>query len=359
MGYQSSDIEFALIGHQDCWKKITGFVDFLCNGRRSLSQEKVSEVYSFIPPRMVFNIEIQSITGQKAKGCYIETFISPDELGLRHWKKNVIKVREAAACARKLNANIATLGGFTSIVLEGRDDTLNNGSSTRFTTGNSLTAAFIVKSLEKACLKFDKRLENQQLLVIGATGDIGSACVQYFSGKVKKLLLCARQHVTLEDLEKNLQQKGFQAEASTDVTKLLPQADLIIAIASSTIQNFLPSLCKKDVIICDAGYPKNLVFDLGGAFSDRLFCGGMGHVQGGYQFMPSIHHDFYDFPVKDVGHGCLQEAVILAFEKIYTPYSTGRGNITPEKIETIYTLAQKHGITEAPFFNPITAWQEG
>ena len=356
MGNQSPHIDFALIGHQDCWEKITGFVDFLSNGRRRLPAEKVSEVYSFIPPRMVFDIEIQSITGQKVNGCYIETFISPDELGARHWKKNVIKVREAAACAAKLKANIAALGGFTSIVLEGRNDTLNNASVTKFTTGNSLTAAFIVKSLEKACMKFDKQLEKQHLLIIGATGDIGSACVQYFSGKVKKLLLCARQDVTLRELEKKLTGKGFQGEASTDVTRLLPEADLIIAIASSGIQNFHGSLCKKDVIICDAGYPKNLAFDPGCILKERLYCGGMGHIKGGYQFTPSIHHDFYGFPVKDVAHGCMLEGVILALEKLYVPFSSGRGNITPGKIELIYSLAEKHGITEAPFFNPVNAW---
>lgn len=356
MGYQPADIDFALIGHQDCWKKITGFVDYLSNGRRLLSAQKISEVYSFIPPRMVFDVEIQSITGQRAKGCYIETFISPDELELKYWKKNVIKVKEAAACARKLNANIATLGGFTSIVLEGRNDSLNDESSTKFTTGNSLTAAFIVKSLEKTCLKFEKQLEKQQLLVIGATGDIGSACVQYFSGKVKNLLLCARQNVTLQRVEIKLKENGLQVQASTDVRAFLPQADLIIAITSSTIQNFHPSLCKKDVIICDAGYPKNLVFELADTFKDRLFCGGMGVIKGGYQFTPSIHHDFYDFPVKDVGHGCMLEGLILALEKLYIPFSTGRGNITPDKIELIYSLAQKHGITEAPFFNPINAW---
>jgi predicted amino acid dehydrogenase len=111
-----------------------------------------------------------------------------------------------------------------------------------------------------------------------------------FFGKVKKLLLCARQHVTLQQLERKLKNDGLQAQASTDIQTLLPQADLIIAIASSTIQNFHPALCKKDAIICDAGYPKNLAIDLGGIFKERLFCGGMGHVQGGYQLKPSIHH---------------------------------------------------------------------
>lgn len=356
MGSQSSHIDFALIGHQDNWKKITGFIDFLTKGKRKLTEAQASEVYSFIPPRAVFDIEVWSVNGQSVKGSYIETFISPDELGLRYWKKNMLKVKEAAVCARQLNAAVATLGGFTSIVLEGRDDTLNDGSYTKFTTGNTLTAAFIVRNLEKACQRYNKELRDQQLLVIGATGDIGSACIQYFSGKVKKLLLCARQQVILDALTGKLHAQGIHAEASTDLRRLLPQADLVIAIASSTIENFDPAICKKDIIICDAGYPKNLVFDLKGHFADRLFCGGMGQVLGGYSFTPEIHHEFYHFPVECVGHGCLQEALILAFENMHEPFSTGKGNITLEKMEHIYALAAKHGITEAPLFNPLARW---
>ncbi|MBV9987015.1 MAG: hypothetical protein JO301_05015 [Chitinophagaceae bacterium] len=356
MGSQSSHIDFALIGHQDSWKKITGFIEFLTKGKRKLTESQAAEVYSFIPPRAVFDIEVRSITGQTVRGSYIETFISPDELGLRYWKRNMFKVQEAAACARQLNAAVATLGGFTSIVLEGRDDSLNDGSYTKFTTGNTLTAAFIVRNLEKACRRFGKELGDQQLLVIGATGDIGSACLEYFSRKVKKVLLCARQQVILDALAAKLQRQGIAAQASTDIRQLLPQADLVIAIASSTIENFVPELCKKDIIICDAGYPKNLVFDLKGYFSDRLFSGGMGQVQGGYSFTPEIHHSFYHFPVECVGHGCLQEAVILAFENMHEPFSTGKGNITLEKMDRIYALANKHGIRESPLFNPLMAW---
>ena len=127
-------------------------------------------------------------------------------------------------------------------------------------------------------------------------------------------------------------------------------------IASSTIENFHPALCKEDVIICDAGYPKNLIADIGEAFAERLFCGGMGYVGAGFNFTPGIHHQLYDFPVANIGHGCLLEAVILALEKNYLPYSTGKGNITVEKMEWIYSVAQKHGITEAPFFNPLHIW---
>jgi predicted amino acid dehydrogenase len=357
MDHQSSDIEFALIGHQDSWKKITSFVDYLSINKQPLTAEKIAEVYSFIPPRKLFDIEVHSITGQTSKGCYIESFISPAELGLRHWKKNLQKVKEAANCARRTGARIAGLGGFTSIVLEGRDHSLNENSITMFTTGNTLTAAFIVKAIEKACRWINKDIKEQKVLVIGATGDIGSACVRYFAGKVNELLLCARQATALEMLKEDLSNNGCTSKASTDLTSLLPEADIIIAIASSTIEDFHSALCKEDVIICDGGYPKNLVVNFD-AFSARLFCGGMGTVTGGFHFTPAIHHSLYDFPVPNTGHACLLEAVILAFEENHIPYSTGKGKITIEKMEWIYAAAQKHGITEAPFFNPLNVWSK-
>ncbi len=106
-----------------------------------------------------------------------------------------------------------------------------------------------------------------------------------------------------------------------------------------------------------AGYPKNLGCKFPGHLNDRMFCGGMGIVNGGYHFTPDFHDNIYDFPDRNIGHGCLLEAVVLALEDKKLAYSTGKGNITPGKIEAIYEMAQKHGITEAPFFNANGLWQ--
>lgn len=358
MDSPTSDVEFALIGHQDSWQKISGFVNLLRNNSNGLEvpKEKIAEIYSYFPPRAIFDIEVRSLTGKIARGKYIETFISPDELTIKHWKNNIAKVKNAAECATKLKAGITTLGGFTSIVLEGRVDMLNGNSITKFTTGNTLTAAFIVKSLEKACMHFNKQLKKQNVLIIGSTGDIGSACVRYFSNKVNKLLLCARQQNLLLQQEKQLLENKISAKASVDVNTLLPHADIIIAIASSIIEDFKSGLCKKEVIICDAGYPKNLIFNLSEDLNERLFCGGMGIVTGGYDFIPGFHHDLYNFPIKNIGHGCLLEAVVLALENKRVAFSTGKGNISPENIEIMYAMAQHHGITEAPFFNTNRVW---
>jgi predicted amino acid dehydrogenase len=305
----------------------------------------------------LFDIEVSSTTGKLVKGCYVETFISPDELMFRYWKINTEKVRDAAKLARLDGVGIAALGGFTSIVLEGKDNSLNENSTTKFTTGNTLTAAFIVKGIEKACLRFGKKLSDQNILVIGATGDIGSGCVHYFASKVAKLLLCARQSPALKELAAKLQRDGQAVAASINVNELLPEADLIIAIANSTIDNFDSTLCKEDVIICDAGYPKNLIYRLEQPLTDRLISGGMGFISGEYVCRPNIMDRMYEFPLKKIGHGCLLEAIVLSFCDQYIPFSTGKGNITKEKIELIYAMAQQHGILLAPFFNEKKVWE--
>jgi hypothetical protein len=48
--------------------------------------------------------------------------------------------------------------------------------------------------------------------------------------------------------------------------------------------------------------------------------------------------------------------MVLAFEKIYQPYSSGRGNITVERMNEIEALALKHGIVRAPFYNAKGLW---
>ena len=47
-------------------------------------------------------------------------------------------------------------------------------------------------------------LKGKNVLIIGATGDIGLACTHYLKSKVKKLLLCARNNIRLDKLSQEL-----------------------------------------------------------------------------------------------------------------------------------------------------------
>jgi fatty aldehyde-generating acyl-ACP reductase len=315
---------------------------------KHLSEAQVQEVFQFIPPRNVFNVKLKSENNSEINGVYIESFIEPGKLGFQNLRSNINKVRNAMECARRLGAKIVTLGGFTSIVLEGNIPSCSN-YETRFSTGNTLTAAFIIKGIEKAAEKFNIDLRSSNLLIIGATGDIGHACAGYFKGKMKKLLLSARNVSLLEKLANELISQNIEVAYSTTLEELIPEADIVLSVASSfdiKIRNY-----KKGVLICDAGYPKN--FEAGIEYNKdvNLFHGGMGQVINGYEFIPDYSKSFYKFPVENVLHGCILEVMVLAFEKIYEPYSHGRGNITVEAINKIFNLGLKHGITLAPLYN--------
>lgn len=349
MDHQSSGVSFALIGHQDNWDKVIRFVNSLrITGKNSLlSLEKIKEVFGFIPPRKLFDIETWSPITGRVRGMYIETFISPDEIDAKHLHLNLKKVKEACDYAIGCGANIVSLGGFTSIVLESTATALQQSGVTYFTTGNSLTAAFIVKSIEKICVLRKQSLANSNLLIVGSTGDIGSACAQYFSGSVKQLLFCARQPGPLKKQKEIYEQKGISVNASIDINELLPNADIVICVASSLIEGANFDLLPPAAIICDAGYPKNISLPPSKLKGRIIFSGGMGSVKGGYEFTPDHKKDIYDFPGENIVHGCLLESMVLAMEQKPVAYSTGRGNISITAMNEIFNLCTKHEIEPA------------
>jgi fatty aldehyde-generating acyl-ACP reductase len=357
MGSESSGVDYAAIGHQDSWRQVVEFINAIRDtDKEALALEQIQEIFTWIPPRVVFRIDAHSILAdQVAHGVYIETFIPPEQLNSGTNAALMKKVKLAAACAEREGVRIASLGGFTSIVLEGNTSLLPTSGITTFTTGNTLTAALIAKGVEKACDLHGIELRNSKLLVIGSTGDIGSACVRYFSGKVDTLLLNARKEKILLEQHTRLMQEGQNSVYDKELVNLLPLADIIISVASTPAPLFQMNACMPHTLICDAGYPKNIIAD-GAGQRDRLWNGGMGQLQGGYEFKPETALAFYQYPAPHVSHGCLIEAMVLAWEKRYEPFSSGRGQITTARMDELWSMAQKHGVGIAPFFNHDGLW---
>lgn len=347
-------LDFAAIGHQDSWKNIKLFV----NGIRGMDYEelpvsKIKDIFGYIPPRSVFKMKVRSKNGTEINGVYIETFIDPDKLDPRYVRKNINKLGEAIEVAQKLNTRIIALGGFTSIILEGNMNAYTKGTI-NLTTGNTLTSAYILKGIEKAANKLNLNIKDSNLLVLGATGDIGMACTNYLKDKVKRLLLCARNEKRLKNLSVKLTNQNFNVIYNTSVNVLAPEADIVISVASSS--NIEIKKCKKNVLICDAGYPKNIDQKIEESNHVFLFHGGMGQIQKGFDFQPDYSSHFYNYPAPNIGHGCILEAIVLAFEKRYENFSVGKGNIKKDKIDEIYMLALKHGLELAPFYNRQGLW---
>jgi fatty aldehyde-generating acyl-ACP reductase len=348
---------FAALGHQESWSQIAVLVHALRTpARPPLTDAELREIVPWIPPRTVSRVNVAAAPhAMPVPGIYIETFITPDELALRPTRRVLEKVRDGIRAAGRERVRLATLGGFTSILLEATVAESEGGLA--LTTGNTLTAALIVRGVERAVGLLGRRLETESLLVIGATGDVGSACARYFAGRMRRLLLAARSQERLE--RETAQLRAFGAvEASTDVSELLGQSTIVIAAASTPEPTFALEACPPGAIVCDAGYPKNI---RAAPYEDgrrRLFWGGMGILNGGMKSHDGVLEQFYRFPVANAVHGCMLEGMVLAIAGRFEPFSTGRGRITPGRVEEMWRLAGECGVSLAPLFDATGPWPE-
>src|SRR3977135_2538316 len=152
-------VDFALIGHQESWRAAADVLAVLRGPERTpLPEDEIKDILPWIPPRAVCHVDVGSIIrtksgGARARGLYIDSFIPPDRLETAYVHENIARVRKAAACAINAGAKIVSLGGFSSILIEGNFDQLPERNDTVFTTGNTLTVGFIVacRALRMVC----------------------------------------------------------------------------------------------------------------------------------------------------------------------------------------------------------------
>jgi predicted amino acid dehydrogenase len=266
------------------------------------------------------------------------------------WGENEVvrKVVKAARLAERLNANIVALGGFASIAGdEGRE--VSNHLKVPVTSGNSYTAAMVLRGMRQAAALVGVALSDSTVAIIGATGDIGSACARVLANEAKQLNLAARNERKLNEFSTVLRQAG---RASIRVDKYIRDtvrdADLILSATSSITTLIEADDVKSGAIICDVAIPHNVAASLLRSRSDVLaFEGGLAKLPNG-----SIGHTGRATYLSDDGetvYGCLAEAIILALEDRNESYSLGRGYITPSRINEIEVMGDRHGFELARF----------
>ena len=345
-------LDFALIAHQESWRAAGDVLAVLRGpGLVPIPDEDLKDIFPWIPPRPVCHIEVASVLGHSTHGIYIESFIPPDRLGLENKRENLGRVVDAAACAIQAEARIVSLGGFSSILLEGDSDLLPPRRNTAFTTGNTLTVAFIVQGIQKLCALQGKEMSEATLLIVGATGDVGSGCARCLAPLVHRIVLNARNLNRLRALAEELTFAGGPiVDIATDLQETAVQSDIVICVASLESPSLLLGHLAPHAIVCDAGYPKNLA-PVEALQDCTVFYGGLGQVTGGMTFVPDVHSVLHSHPFPHVGQGCMLEGMVLALEGRFEPFSQGRGFITPERVQEIESMAARHGIRLAPFYN--------
>jgi predicted amino acid dehydrogenase len=343
--------DFALIAHFETWDRAAAAISLLRGPELPpIAPEDIRDILPWIPPRTASRVTVGSSQGFQVHGVYIDSFIPPDRLDRRFLRENLARVLDAARYAIREGARIATLGGFSSILLEGKTDLLPSHPETAFTTGNTLTVALVVKGVERALALAGRDLAASNILIVGASGDVGSGCARCLAPRVSQLLLCARNPERLSRIASEFASLGSRVTADTELHRLSRNADLVICAASLPAGDLLLDALPQGSIVCDAGYPRNLSAHFA-QHGCPVFYGGLGHASGGIHLDPDLLGIVYPYALANLAHGCLLEGVVLAMDRRFEPFSQGRGLITPQRVDEMWRMARRHGIGLPPLFN--------
>src|SRR5207244_3625762 len=211
---------------------------------------------------------------------------------------------------------------------------------------------------KKICALEGRNLRRSTLLIVGATGDVGSGCARCLAPIVSRVLLSARNVERLRRLAAELQADGVRVEIAADLQRFSAEADVVICAASLASSSLLLGRIAPHALVCDAGYPKNLS-PRAEMLGVTVFFGGLGQITGGMKFAPDFRGVLNRHPFPDVVHGCLLEGMALALEHRFEAFSQGRGFITQERVDEIGKIRARHGIYLATLYTAIGPLEDG
>jgi fatty aldehyde-generating acyl-ACP reductase len=242
-------------------------------------------------------------------------------------KKVIEKIDAALEIASSAHCTVAAMGGFTSIVLQGQEQNFSEKHRLRITSGNSLTAAIIIKSIETIAEKFGIDLALATIAIVGASGDIGSACMGYLCTRAKRLFVTGRSIPALEEaVERHRAYRKSDIVITSDNRKAIENSRICIFVTSSYDYLFSAKDFKPGTVVCDASAPLNVKVE--GALREDVFL-----YHGGIASIPFPIDAGFDIglPSAYAFYGCQLEGLLLGLYPDL-PCSWGRGNISREKL---------------------------
>lgn len=158
------------------------------------------------------------------------------------------------------------------------------------------------------------------------------------------MTLVARDDSKLEGLAQQiLAETGLVCPITRDARKALRQADIIIAVTSSTQAVIEPEDLKPGSVVVDVARPRDVSPRVAEVRDDVLVIeGGLVEVPGDVDFGFN-----FGYP-PGLALACMAETMMLALEGRFEDYTLGR-NLTLEQVEETGRMAKKHGFRLAGF----------
>jgi predicted amino acid dehydrogenase len=251
----------------------------------------------------------------------------------------------AAETARKLGAQVMGLGAFTKVVGDA-GVTVAKQAPLPITTGNSYSASGALWAAHEALMQLGlTELDDQgrirgKVMVVGASGAIGSVCARLLALSSDELWLVSPESAKLLSLKHDIERGNPRAEIHVAATpnEHLGDMDLIVTATSGAGKRVLDIMAvKPGCVITDVARPLDLSAEDVAKRPDVLV------VESGEIQLPG------EVKMKNIGlptgvaYACMAETVVLALEGRYETFTVGR-NIEWEKVKEIYKLGLKHGM---------------
>jgi len=306
----------------------------------------IEKIMEWMPAYVAAHITgVRAPDGRETEGWFVAANFMPEPMLALPRETVYAKILDAIGLGAELGAEIVGLGAFTGVVGDA-GITLAERSPIPVTTGNSLTIAAGVKSLLRGAREMEISLRSSTAVVIGATGSIGSACVELIAPHVARVVLVARNRTRLENFAASLRGRvPCELSLSTDVRVAVPLGDVVLTATSSTQELVEPSDLRTGAVVCELSLPHDVGRRVALERPDVLVTeGGNMRVPGTPRFA-RVREPGRDFDLglpRRTALACMSETMVLALEERRENYTLGRG-IDLAKVREIDALASRAG----------------
>jgi fatty aldehyde-generating acyl-ACP reductase len=310
----------------------------------------IEKILEWMPAYAAVHVTgVRAPDGRETEGWFVAANFMPDRMLEAPREKVYEKILRAIDIGVELGAEVAGLGAFTGVVGDA-GVTIAERSPIPVTTGNSLTIAAGVQSLLRGAREMDVALPRATAVVIGATGSIGSACVELIAPHVEHVVLVARNLTRLRNFHASVAGRlPCGASYTTDVREAVPRGQLVLTATSSTQEIVEPEDLQTGAVVCELSLPHDVGRRVARERPDVLVTeGGNMHVPGTPRFErvrePGTEFDLGLPPATALA--CMSETMVLALEERPECFTLGRG-IDVAKVREMAALAGRNGFTLA------------
>jgi fatty aldehyde-generating acyl-ACP reductase len=296
-----------------------------------------------MPPFKVSDITgVQSAHAQTS-GYFVSCPLTSKQMVTLPEAQVIGKIIKAGKVAEKLGAKVVGLGAMTSVVGDA-GITVAKNLNIAVTTGNSYTVATALQGTQMAAQLMGLDITRAEVLVVGATGSIGSVCARILARDARFLTLMARDKNKLDHLASRIMREtGLAARVTSDIKRAVQKADIIITVTGSADAVIDVMDLKPGAVVCDVARPRDVSKRCAELRDDVLV------IEGGVVEIPGdVDFGFnFGFPTK-TSYACMAETMLLALEGRFESFTLGR-DVSVSQIDEITAIADKHGFKLAGF----------